>query len=281
MPRILEDEQSFVSKTDLARRAEAELLDDGRHRRDRDALRDDDLASSPEEVQSMPQKDDTFHEYSAGSDVLPWKGWYENADGEVTAWVDLANRVHIRIDSEVAPECVLAERNAAWNFVRDAVRAVSALPFEPEKTDYWPQSTVSCLMSLAMKELRRTPKGESQDGKDRRKRTLRTLEDVFATSETFRATPARHTTPKMEARPFEDWTEDDGAVLWFCNTEDRAGNTDPWIRGGFVGEPKDEEWHPFTWWVPLPELKFPAGNCPLRVRSAADDDDLYPDGDIR
>ncbi len=149
------------------------------------------------------QEDDTFREYSAGSDALPWKGWYEDADGEVTAWVDLADRVHIRIDTDVAPECVLAERNAAWNAVRDAVRAAAALPPEPEKTDYWPRSAVACLMSLALWELRRTPKGEGQDAKDRRKRTLRTLEDVFATSETF--LPQKMDAEKARLEDVDQW----------------------------------------------------------------------------
>ena len=169
---------------------EAELLADGRHRRHLEALRDGDPASGPQEVQPMRQKDDTFHEYSAGSDALPWMGWREDDDGQVTAWVDLGGRVYIRTDQISEDECTLAKRNAAWNAVRDSVRAASELPSEPEKTDYWPQSTVSCLMSLALKELRRVPEGESQSGsgwdaKDRRRRTIRTLEDVFATSETF------------------------------------------------------------------------------------------------
>ena len=131
------------------------------------------------------QKDDTFIEYAAGSDALPWLGWYEDDGGEVTAWVDLAKRVHIRVDTPVEVECILANRNAAWNAVRDSARAAAELPLEPEKTDYWPHSTVACLVSLTMKELSRTPKSESPDAKDRRRHMLRTLEDVFAGSETF------------------------------------------------------------------------------------------------
>ncbi len=134
----------------------------------------------------MARKDD-FHEYSAGSaDGLTLKGWYKDKHGNVTAWVDVEDRIYIRIDTpDMTPECVLSTRNAAWNALRDSVRAVAALPLEPEKIDYWPKSTVSCLVSLAMKELHRRPKGENQDAKDRRTHALRTLEDVFATSETF------------------------------------------------------------------------------------------------
>ena len=159
----------------------------------------------------MARKDD-FHEYSAGStDGLTLKGWYKDKHGNVTAWVDIKDRTYIRIDTpDMTPECMLATRNAAWNAVRDSARAIDDLAPEPEKTDYWPQSTVSCLVSLAMKELHRTPKGESRDAKDRRRRTLRTLEDVFASSETF-----------LPEKRDDDWREEDENVLWFAETENR------------------------------------------------------------
>lgn len=122
-----------------------------------------------------------FVEYSAGSDALPWRGWLEDESGNVTGWVDLGNRVH-RLGAEHCEDTgELSIRNAAWNAVRDNVRAAGEFPIDPEKTDYWPDSNLACILSLAMKEIGPRIGHETGAERERSAYQLRQIEQIFFT----------------------------------------------------------------------------------------------------
>ena len=141
-------------------------------------------------------QNEKFVEYSAGSDALPWKGWLEDQEGQTTGWledqegqttgwVDLRGNVH-RLTGETAGGTgVMAVRSSCWNAVRDSVLAVSDLPHEPEATDYWPKSNLSCLLSLTMKYIDRRI-GKADELEASRLRFMRShIEVFFAASEAF------------------------------------------------------------------------------------------------